>query len=300
MTTTESTASTASPDVDTPGAGLSPRRRRRRVSVVLASAWLVVIAVSAILADVLPLQDYNKALFEVGYRVSPFRRWPEFLGTDALGRSVLSRVVYGARISLAVGVLATTMGVLVGGSLGLAVGYFRGRSEKIADILSDALLAIPPLVLLLAMRVIWKPNLPLLIVGLALVTVPTFFRISRANTLSFTQREFVKASQAMGAGPFRIILRELLPNISLPLLSYGVIVVGNLMVAEGSLSFLGLGVPPPAPSWGGMIQAGKANFTFSPHLIFTPGAVLFLTVLSLNTLGDHFRARLQVKQSAGV
>ena len=273
-----------------------------RVAVSLAVGWLALIGGCAALADCCPCTTTtSRSTSGIASARSRLRGTgpSSWVPTPSAGARS-SRVIFGARISLAVGLIAAALGVVIGGGLGLIVGYARGRAEKVADILADALLAIPPLVFLLAIGVIWKPSLPLLVAGLALVTVPTFFRISRANTLAFSQREFVRASQAMGARPTRIIVRELLPNISLPLLSYGIIVVGNLMVAEGSLSFLGLGVPPPAPSWGGMIQAGRQNFTFSPHLVFTPAAALFCTVLSLNTLGDYLRGKLQVKQSAGV
>lgn len=275
--------------------GVRPRgSAKRRVAASLF--WVVLVLLLALLADFLPIADYERNV-DAGIRTNPLVRWPEFMGTDRFGRSVLTRLIYGGRVSLAVGLLATSMGLLIGGYLGLVAGYFRGWFDRIAGVFTDSALTIPPLVLLLAMRVIWQPSLPLLILGLGFLSIPTFFRISRANTIVFAEREFVRAAETMGAGRARILMRELLPNVALPLMSYGVIVMAGLIVAEGSLSFLGLGVPPPTPSWGGMIQQGRDDFREFPFLVAVPAVVLFLTVLSLNTLGDHLRSKLQVRSS---
>lgn len=275
-----------------------PRRNsgRRNLRVLAATAWIGLVLVLAATADFLPLDDFERNV-DAGIRTSPFHTWPEFFGTDRFGRSILTRLVFGARVSLAVGVLATAFGLVLGGIFGMMAGYFRGWFERVVEVLADSALAIPPLVLLLAMRAIWQPSLPLLILGLGVVSIPTFLRISRANTILFAGREFVRAAEASGATRWRILFMEILPNVALPLLSYAVVVMAGLIVAEGSLSFLGMGVPPPTPSWGGMIQLGRDDFRDYPHLVATPAIVLFLTVYAFNTIGDHFRGRLQVRGS---
>lgn len=266
-----------------------PPKARGRFGAWLGGAWLCALVFAAIFADLLPLHGYDMP-------VGPPRQGPgldsiALLGTDSLGRSQLSRIAYGARVSLAVGVVSALLGLVVGGLLGLAAGYLRGKVDEGAAILTDTLLAVPPLFLLLAITAIFTQSLPTLVVALAILTIPTFTRLSRANTLAFAQREFVDASRALGAGHARIMFRELLPNVALPLASYSFLVVAVVVVAEGSLSFLGLGIPPPQPSWGGMIAAGRDFLSTEPEQVFIPATVLLLTVLSLNVFGDHARRR---------
>ena len=274
----------------------SDRAKRVPLRAILSIGWIGLMLLLAIFADVLPIADYERNVGK-GIRTGPFQSWGEPLGTDRFGRSVLSRIVFGGRVSLAVGLIAAIIGICVGGVLGMTAGYIRGWFEKIVDVLADSALSVPPLVLLLAIRVIWQPSLSLLILGLGYLSVPAFLRIARANTLVFAKREFVLAAVAAGAGRFRVLRREIFPNVLLPLLTYAVVVVAGLIVAEGSLSFLGLGIPPPTPSWGGMIQAGRDDFRKFPMLVAVPALVLFFTVLSLNTLGDFLRGRLQIKSS---
>lgn len=274
----------------------SDRSKRLPLRAMLSIGWIGLLLLLAVLADFLPIADYERNVGK-GIRTGPFQSWVEPLGTDRFGRSVLSRIVFGGRVSLAVGLVAATIGIFVGGVFGMTAGYIRGWFEKIVDVLADSALAVPPLVLLLAIRAIWQPSLPLLIGGLGYLSIPAFLRIARANTLVFAKREFVLGAIAAGAGRFRVLRREIFPNVLLPLLTYAVVVVAGLIVAEGSLSFLGLGIPPPTPSWGGMIQAGRDDFREFPMLVAVPALVLFFTVLSLNTLGDYLRSRLQIKSS---
>jgi peptide/nickel transport system permease protein len=272
-----------------------PPRRRGRVALALSAGWLGLVVVAALGADLLPLHPYDVP-------VGPARQGPgldsiALLGTDPLGRSQLSRLVYGARVSLAIGFASVLLGLTVGGFLGLAAGYFRGKVAEAVAILADTLLAIPPLFLLLAITAIFTQTLPTLVAALAVLTMPTFIRLARANTLSFASREFVDAARALGGGHGRIMFRELLPNVVLPLASYSFLVVAVVVVAEGSLSFLGLGIPPPQPSWGGMVSAGRDLLATQPEQVFIPSTALLFTVLSLNVLGDHARRRYDKDRS---
>lgn len=266
------------------------RRRKRDIGAVVGAVWFVIIVAAAIFADLLPLPSPS----EIGdsYSLEPFRSAAHVLGTDELGRDQLSRVIYGARVSLAVAIGATLIALLAGTAIGIVAGYFRGALDTTFDIGTSTILAFPPLILLIALVAVMEPSATTLAVGLGIVGAPTFVRIARANTIAFANREFVTAAKSMGASNVRIILREILPNVLLPVISFATVVAAGLVVAEGSLSFLGLGIPPPAPSWGGMIAAGRESLYEAPYLVLVPGMFFFLTVFSLNRVGDWARGRV--------
>jgi peptide/nickel transport system permease protein len=266
-----------------------PRRRRRPIGVALAAAWLTLVAVLALFAAVLPFADPNELGGPVAQR--PGWRFDEPLGTDLLGRSILSRVVFGARVSLVVGLTATSLALLAGGMLGLLAGYFRAIVDAVFDVLTNAMLAFPPLIFLIAITAVVSPSRWSLIISLSVISLPLFARVARANTLNFVNREFVTAARAMGARHRRIMFREIVPNVVLPLLSFALTMAAVMIVAEGSLSFLGLGIRPPTPSWGVMISEARPKMRTDPHATMVPAIVFFLTVLSLNTVGDWARGK---------
>jgi peptide/nickel transport system permease protein len=265
------------------------RRRRRRMGVgfVLAAGWIVFVLLLAIFADVLPIQSPTDADFLAKRAPPSAEHW---LGTESLGREELSRLVHGARISLTVGLCAPVIGAVAGGLLGLLAGYFRGRFEALVVGGVDVLLAFPPLVLALAVTAYLGQTIPNLVMILGVLGIPAFTRVARAATLSLAQREFVVAARALGATHARILFRELLPNVALPLIAFFLLGVAVTIVVEGALSFLGLGVPPPAPSWGIMIGEGRESLDFAPRLAFMPAAAMFATVLAFNMVGDSLRA----------
>lgn len=272
-----------------------PPKKRGRLVFGFAVTWVVVVVFCAIGADFLPIEDYTRPIDLA--RLRPGLSG-EFLGTDVIGRSLVSRMVYGARVSLAVGAGAVTIGLMTGGLIGICAGYFRGKFDAVASVLVDSALAFPPLVLLLAISAMTRPTMWTITLQLALLSIPTFARLSRANTMAFAEREFVMAARAMGAKHSRILLREIMPNVMLPLLSYAFLVVASLMVAEGGLSFLGVGIPPPSPSWGGSMSAGRPFLESDPHLVFVPAVVLLITIFSLNIVGDRARRRFDTKDAA--
>ena len=263
-------------------------RKNRSIFVYLSVVWLVLIVGSALLANVLPLTSYQ---IPVGMpRLPPqFGSIDLLLGTDSLGRSILSRIVFGARVSLLVGTVAALLGFFLGSLIGMLGGYFGKSTDSGVTLLADAMLAFPPLILLLALASILQPSVRTILIGLSIMVVPSFIRLARANTIAWSAREFVRAARNMGAGHSRILFKEILPNILPPLASYLPIVMAAMIVAEGSLSFLGLGIPPPQPSWGGMISDGKDAIATSPHLVFVPAIAIFLTVFGLNQIGDFLR-----------
>jgi peptide/nickel transport system permease protein len=212
-----------------------------------------------------------------------------WLGTDAMGRDMLARIIVGARVSLTVGIASSLIGLVIGGLLGMVAGYFRGWTDSIIIGCMDVILAFPGLVLLLAVGFYCGTSLGTLVPSLGFLSVPAFCRVSRAATLQLAGREFVLAAKMIGCSNSTILAREILPNVAIPLCVYGLIIMALMIVVEGVLSFLGLSVPPPAPSWGGMIAAGREVLGEAPHVCLIPAIVLFLTVLSLNILGDTLR-----------
>jgi peptide/nickel transport system permease protein len=270
------------------------RAERAPIGWYVAWTWLGAVVLAAVFAPVLPLWDPAVPDYvNVFGGITP-QHW---LGGDTLGRDTFSRVVHGARASLLVGICAVGLGALVGGFLGMLAGYFGGRTERVLAFVTDVVLAFPGLVFIIAIVAILGSSLSNLILGLAILSVPTFIRLSRAATLVVAQREFVLAARAYGCSPIRIIAREIAPNVVLPVAAYGFIMIGIFIVVEGSLSFLGLGIPPPTPSWGGMIAGGRSELLNYPYISLFPAAVMFLTVLSINYIGERTRKRFEVKES---
>lgn len=267
---------------------------------VLSAAWILTLIVAASLADVLPLGNHSDTSKTVGVR--GFQRPDLFsnhpLGTNNFGLDLLARAIYGARVSLLTVALTMVLSLLIGGAIGVVAGYFRGAIDTTVNVVVDAALAIPALVTLIAFSAMF--GVPTTVadaviktgVALAIVGIPTMVRLARANTLVIAQREFVMASRSVGAKTRRIIAREIVPNVMLPMMSYALTISAVLIVAEGSLSFIGLGLQQPAPSWGSMIaEGGLRTLRRDPHVIVVPGAFMFVTVYSLNVLGDFARSR---------
>ncbi|MFE4504159.1 ABC transporter permease [Rhodococcus sp. NPDC056743] len=265
-------------------------KKSRSILVWLSFFWIGLILLLAVFAGILPIASYEQPIGLPRQSID-FASLDTLLGTDALGRSMLSRVIHGAQVSLLVATIAGLLSFVVGGLIGLLAGYFGKWSDAIVTLLADVMLAFPGLILLLALTTIMTPSVTILIIGLGITGIPTFLRLARANTLTWSAREFVRAALNMGAGNGRILFKEILPNVLPPLAAYLPIVMATMIVAEGSLSFLGLGIPPPTPSWGGMINDGKDSIADNPHLVFIPATVIFFTVFALNQIGDYLRHR---------
>jgi peptide/nickel transport system permease protein len=253
------------------------------------AAVLLVAVLAAMLAPAVaphdPLkQDLNHAL------ARPDRA--HLLGTDNVGRDVLSRVIWGTRVSLVAGLGSVGIAMLVGGLLGLLAGYAGGRVDGFVMRLMDAVLSFPPLVLALALGAVLGAGLSGVVIALGVVYTPTFARLMRGQVLSITAREYVDAARALGVPGWRIAWSHVLPNATAPIVVQASLSVAFAILAEASLSFLGLGVQPPAPSWGSMINAGRGYLQQAPWIVFGPGAALFVTVVGLNFVGDAVRDAL--------
>jgi peptide/nickel transport system permease protein len=218
---------------------------------------------------------------------------PTFLlGTDELGRDVLSRLIYGAQTSLAVGAIALAIAATVGTLLGLLGGYVGGAADSVIMRVLDGLLAFPSIILALAIITALGPGLGNAMLAIGVVTIPNFARIVRGSVLSIKQKEFVEAARASGATARYIMLRVLLPNCLSPLLVQASVSFANAILTEAALSFLGLGVQPPTPSWGAMLDTGRKYLDQTGWYSFSAGAAIFLAVLSLNLVGDGLRDAL--------
>jgi peptide/nickel transport system permease protein len=224
--------------------------------------------------------------------------WDHPLGTDVIGRDQLSRVIYGGRISMTVGFGSIFFGTVIGGTLGLIAGFYRGKLETLIMGVMDVLLAFPALVLALAIVSFLGQNLRNVVLAISILAIAPIARLIRSSTLAVAQREFVLAARTLGAKNFRIITREILPVVILPVTSFALIGVAVAIVAEGALAFLGLSVPAPTPTWGGMITDGRVYLQQDPWLCFIPSIVLFITVLALNFAGDTLRSRFDVREGA--
>lgn len=271
------------------------RRRRTDLLMGLCAGWLVLLGAVALAAPWLPLgehEDVAATILDPTY-LPPFQYGDHPLGTNGYGLDMLARVIYGARASLTISLMAVTIGLVVGGAVGIVAGFYRRRVDSVIGILTNALLAVPPLILLIVLATVLEPRVRNMAIALSLLTIPTMVRLARANTIAYSQREFVLAARALGATRLRIMARELVPNVLPPMLSMAVVVISGLIVAEASLSFLGLGIQPPSPTWGNMILEAEANDTMTEHpfVLLVPGVVLFLTVFSFNLLGERAQER---------
>lgn len=271
--------------------GVAPRKRLGLV-FWLATGWVILVILAAIFASVLPLQDPSLPSALPGLKPSA----AHWLGTDELGRDILTRVVHGSQVSLIVGFASIAVGLAVGGSLGLLAGYFRGVLDSLITGLANILLAFPVLVLGLAIVTFWGPTLFHVTIAIAIISIAPLALVVRGSTVVYSEREFVAASRMLGTPNRRIIFRELLPNVWPSAVSLALISVAVAIVTEGGLSFLGLSVRPPSPTWGNMIAEGEANIQTYPLIALWPSIAMFLTVLALNLAGDRLRTYFDVKE----
>ena len=256
---------------------------------LIAAAVICVTVLMAIFAPLVspydPLkQDLNSLLASPGPT--------HLLGTDNVGRDVLARVIWGSRVSLVAGSVSVAIAVVVGCFLGLIAGYSGGRLDDVVMRVMDAVLSFPALVLALALGAVLGAGLGGVLITLGIVYAPTFARLMRGQVLTIRTREYIDAARLLGAADWHILLRHVLPNAATPIVVQASLSVAFAILAEASLSFLGLGIQPPEPSWGSMINAGRGYLQQAPWIVFGPGAALFLTVLSLNFVGDAIRDAL--------
>lgn len=274
-------------------------RRMWGVGFWLATAWLTGLFLALVATPWLPLDDPNQVTGDLFARPGEAGH---LFGTDELGRDMLARVLWGGRVSLAIGIGALSLGLLLGGAIGITAGFFGGLYERISMAFMDVMLSFPSLILALALiAALSEPgtqqgSFAKLVVVLTVLAVPALARITRANTLVYSRREFVTAARSLGAGNRRILVREILPNVLPSMLSFAFLALAILVIAEGALAFLGLSVEAPNVTWGKLIELGRRDLDTAAYLTLIPCGFLFFTLLSLNLIGDRLQARFAVRE----
>ena len=265
------------------------RRLLRRPAAMIGLVVVVIFIVAAVAAPLIAPYDPIATSFSAVRKAPSAAHW---LGTDEIGRDVLSRVIYGARASLLAGVVSVLISLSIGIPAGLLAGYAGGAVDLLISRMTDALLACPFLILAIALAAFLGPSLSNAMIAIGISATPVFIRLTRATTLAIKAEDFVLAARAIGNSPLRIALRHVLPNIVPPLLVQATLAIAAAVIAEASLSFLGLGQQPPQPSWGSMLNTAKNYIDNAPWMAIWPGLSIFLLVLSFNVVGDGLRDAL--------
>ncbi|MGQ0649161.1 MAG: ABC transporter permease [Gemmatimonadaceae bacterium] len=255
--------------------------QRTRAAVILVGALIVVALLAPLVAPYAP----DAVDLAVRRQAPSMLHW---FGTDDLGRDVLTRVLHGARVSLAIGLLAAMLSVALGAAIGLASGFVRGALDTGLMRITDAMLAVPRLPLLMILAAILQPSIPLLIVLVAVVGWMETARVIRSESLSLAERGFVEAARALGLRRTRVLVRHLLPNVAGTVIVSATLAVGRSILLESALSFFGVGVQPPAASWGNMLYQAQSTMTSEPWLALFPGLAIFATTLLVNAAGERF------------
>ena len=257
---------------------------------------LVVIGLLVLVAIFAPfLAPYDPNVGDTALRGAP-PSWDHWLGCDAIGRDMLSRLIYGTRVALIVGIGSTAIAVAIGVFFGALSGFFTGWIDNALSRIVDTLMAFPTLALLITLAAVIGPSLTVVVIAIGGTVWASYARVVRADILSLRQRDFVFAAQAAGATNSRIIFRHLVPNVLGPVVVLASLSIGNIIILESALSFLGLGVRPPTASWGGMLADGRAYIRTYPHICLVPGIAITITVLAFNLLGDGVRDALDPRQ----
>lgn len=279
------------------GAADSPGRRAlgrllRRGTAVFGLAVVAGVIVLALCAAWIAPYDPLQTSFSLVRKAPGSAHW---FGTDEVGRDLLSRVIWGTRASLSAGVISVSIALGVGVPLGMLAGYLGGLLDALISRFTDAMLACPFLILAIALAAFLGPSLGNAMIAIGITATPIFIRLSRGQVLVVKSEDYVEAARAVGNPPLRILVRHILPNILPPVIVQATLAVATAIIAEASLSFLGLGQQPPAPSWGSMLNTAQRFLTQAPWLAVFPGAAIFVTVLAFNLLGDGLRDALDPK-----
>lgn len=270
-------------------------KRTLEIGFWLAVIWIVALAFCAIFADWLPFVKSYEALDVRALKKPP--SGDHWFGTDALGRDVFSRSVYGARLSLTIAGLSIVIGLFFGGLFGLISGFYRRKVDSVISTATDIMLAFPALILALAIVTFRGRSAQNVILALSILSIPPLTRIVRASTLVYAEREFVVAARSLGAKTRRVLFREILPNVVPSMLSFALTGLAVLIIAEGALAFLGQSVPPPIPTWGKLIEDGRKNLADAWWISLMPAAMMFLTILAFNLMGDVLAKRFDIREN---
>jgi peptide/nickel transport system permease protein len=276
----------------------SPNRAWRKLKAnkgaLVGLVIIVFFTVLAILAPVLPIPDPVATSWSAIRKAPSAAHW---FGTDDIGRDILSRMIWGARASLMAGVFSVTIAVVIGVPLGLISGYFGGWVDMIISRVTEAFLAMPFLITAIALAAFLGPSLTNAMIAIGLSAMPVFIRLTRGQVLAVKTEEYVEGARSIGLRHLSIITRYILPNVFAPILVQATLTIATAIIAEASLSFLGLGQQPPAPSWGSMLNVAKNFLSQAPWMAMWPGAAIFLVVIGFNLLGDGLRDALDPRDA---
>jgi peptide/nickel transport system permease protein len=269
------------------------RKLARRRGALFGAAIIAGFIVLAVFATFIAPQDPIATSWSAIRKAPSAEHW---FGTDEIGRDVLSRVIWGTQASLLAGVVSVSISLLLGVPIGLAAGFIGGGVDALISRITDAFLACPFLILAIALAAFLGPSLSNAMIAIGVSATPIFVRLTRAQVLNVKVEDYIEAARAVGNPPWRIALRHVLPNIVAPLIVQATLAIAGAVIAEASLSFLGLGQQPPAPSWGSMLNTAKNYVDNAPWMAIWPGLSIFLLVLAFNLLGDGLRDALDPRQ----
>ncbi|MBR9955564.1 ABC transporter permease [Eubacteriaceae bacterium Marseille-Q4139] len=270
------------------------RRLKKNRMAMLGLFVITLLILVSIFADF--IFDYNDVVIKQDTSIRLEGPSSEhWLGTDEFGRDILARLVHGSRVSLSVGVVAVTISLLIGGTLGAIAGFYGGKVDNVIMRFMDILLAVPSLLLSITIVSALGPSLINLMLAIGISSVPSYARIVRASVLTVKDQEFVEAARCIGANNFEIITSHIIPNCMAPIIVQVSLKVASAILSTSGLSFLGLGVKAPTPEWGAMLSGGRSYLRNAPHLCIFPGIAIIITILSLNLLGDGLRDALDPK-----
>ncbi len=267
------------------------RLRRNRLAV-FGLVILIVLVIAAVFAPLIAPYHYATQNLADAFEPPSAKYW---LGTDDFGRDILSRIIYGARISLQVGIFAVSLSMCIGGLLGAVAGYYGGRIDDVIMRFMDILLSIPQILLAVTIAAALGPGLLNLTIAVGIANIPSFARIVRGSVLSIVGQEYIEAAHCMGASDAWIIARHILPNCSAPIIVQATLRVAGAILAAAALSFLGLGIQPPTPEWGGMLSAARGFVRDYSYMTIFPGLAIMVTIMALNFLGDGLRDAMDPK-----
>lgn len=269
------------------------RKFKKQKLAVAAGVFVLLLIVAALAAPwLVPFDPEDYFDYDLLNDPPSLNHW---FGVDSLGRDIFSRVLMGARISLAAGLYSVAIGAVIGTLMGLLAGYYQGWWERITMRISDVLLAFPGMLLAIGVVAVMGSSMANVIIAVAVFSVPAFARLVRGNTLALKQMTYVEAVRSVGASDFTIMLRHILPGTISPIVVYGTMRIGTSIITAASLSFLGMGARPPTPEWGAMLNEARADMVIAPHVAIFPALAIFLTVLAFNLLGDGLRDALDPK-----
>ena len=291
---------TAADQVDLPSAGerrsgnRAWRKFKSNRAALVGFGFVGFFVLLAVLAPVLPIAAPNATDWGAVRKVPSAAHW---LGTDEIGRDILSRMIWGARASLTAGVLSVGIAVCLGVPLGILAGYFGGWLDMIISRVTEAFLAMPFLITAIALAAFLGPSLTNAMIAIGISAMPIFIRLTRGQTLAVKTEDYVEGARSIGLRNSSILLRYILPNVFSPILVQATLTVAAAIIAEASLSFLGLGQQPPAPSWGSMLNVAKDFLSQAPWMAIWPGTAIFLVVMGFNLLGDGLRDSLDPRET---